>query len=495
MPRAGGSFRGLVTYLTSSRGKTERLGRVRLTNCVSTDIASAVLEVESAQARNHRARHGTYHLILAFPAGEEPPVDVLKVIERRACEALGFAEHQRMSVVHHDTDHLHVHVAINRVHPKTHRVHWQSYSKLVLDRLCGELEQEHGLLPVRRRTRERAAHLEAAKALTELMQGSCADQLRQARTWTELHEVAGKHGVQVQLRGNGLAFVGQDGASARASSVARGLGKAELERRLGEFEASGQVPHAALREASERSSRRAPDSERLGGTESLIGWIQRECAESHRGARSWSELHQAAAAHGLQLKLRANGLVFMTRDGVAAKASSVARDLSKAALERRVGAFEPATTTTQIAREEYRERPMVRDHRTSRLYEQYRREREAALAARARAIAQLRQERGRDESRLEQISQRRWAAVRLVAKGRMAWALWSACAKQADRRDRARARDRYRASRHAAAVKYPRTGWLEWLQNRGRHGDAEALAMLRTEASEIRGSSSASSSC
>ena len=72
MPKAGGSFRGLVTYLTSTRGKTERLGRVRLTNCVSSDVASAVLEVESAQARNSRARHGTYHLILAFPAGEEP---------------------------------------------------------------------------------------------------------------------------------------------------------------------------------------------------------------------------------------------------------------------------------------------------------------------------------------------------------------------------------------------------------------------------------------
>ena len=62
MPKAGGSFRGLVTYLTSSRGTTERLGRIRLTNCVSSDVASAVLEVESAQARNRRARHGTYHL-------------------------------------------------------------------------------------------------------------------------------------------------------------------------------------------------------------------------------------------------------------------------------------------------------------------------------------------------------------------------------------------------------------------------------------------------
>jgi hypothetical protein len=480
MPKGGGSFRGLVTYLTSARGKTERLGRVRLANCVSSDVASAVLEVESAQARNSRARHRTYHLILAFPAGEEPRVDLLEAIERSACAALGFAEHHRVSVVHHDTDHLHVHVAINRVHPRTHRVHSPSYSKLVLDRLCVELEQEHGLQPTPHRTRERAAHLEAASALRESLQGSCAEHLRQTRTWAELHDIAGRHGVQVQLRGNGLAFVGQDGSVVRASSVARDLTKAALERRLGAFEASGQVPHAPDRQHAERPLRRAPDSERLGGVESLIGWIQRDCAESLRGARSWNEVHATAAAHGLHVRLRGNGLVLVTQDGLAAKASSVARDLSKGILERRLGVFEPAGTTVQPVRPGYQLRPIARDERGSRLYERYRHEREAFVEARARAIAQLRQHRDRDEDRLERISQRRWAAVRLVAKGRVAWALWSAYARQADRRDRERARSRYRAGVRAAAAQHPRPGWLEWLRNRAGHGDAEALATLRS---------------
>jgi hypothetical protein len=479
MPKAGGSFRGLVTYLTSSHGKTERLGRVRLTNCVSSDVASAVLEIESAQARNSRARHRTYHLILAFPAGEEPRADLLEAIERNACAALGFAEHQRVSVVHHDTDHLHVHVAINRVHPRTHWVHSPSYSKLVLDRLCVELEQEHGLQPTPHRTRERAAHLEAASALRESLQGSCAEHLRQARTWAELHEIAGRHGVQMQLRGNGLAFVGQDGSSGRASSVARDLSKAALERRLGAFEVSGQVPHAPDRQHTERQPRRAPDSERLGGVESLIGWIQRDCAQSLRGARSWSEVHAAAAARGLHLRLRGNGLVFVTQDGLAAKASSVARDLSKGTLEQRLGAFEPAGTTVQPVRAGYRLRPMARDERASRLYERYRQEREAFVEEQARAIAQIRQQRGRDEERLKRISQRRWAAVRLVAKGRVAWALWRAYAKQADRRDRERARGRCRATARAAAAQHPKPGWLEWLRSKAGDGDAEALAMLR----------------
>jgi hypothetical protein len=54
-----------------------------------------------------------------------------------------------VSVVHHDTDHLHLHVAINRVHPRTAKAHCPSFSKLVLDRVCVELETEYGLQVVR----------------------------------------------------------------------------------------------------------------------------------------------------------------------------------------------------------------------------------------------------------------------------------------------------------------------------------------------------------
>jgi hypothetical protein len=480
MPKTGGSFRGLVTYLTSSRGSAERVGQVRLTNCVSADVASAVLEVENTQARNRRARHSTYHLMLSFPAREEPRADVLEAIERRACHALGFGEHQRVSVVHHDTDHLHVHIAINRVHPKAHNVHWPSYSKLVLDRLCVELEQEHGLLPVRHRARERAAHLEATDALRTSLQGDCALQLRQARTWAELHKLAAAHGVQVQLRANGLALVARDGSRVRASSVDRDLSKAALERRLGPFEVSAQLSPTVDCNKPEARPCRAPDIERLGGIETLIGWIQRECAERFRGARSWNELHEVAAAHGLRVKLHGNGLIFMTRDGITTKASSIGRDLSKAALERRLGAFEAGPTAERAARAEYKALPVARDNRTMRLYDQYRREREAAFDARARAIAQLRQRRSRESERLTATSKRRWAAVRFMAKGRVAWALWSAYARQADRRDRERARNRFRAGVRAAVAQHPRTGWREWLRDRAGHSDVDARGVLRT---------------
>lgn len=385
--RKGGSFGGLLSYLTDDRGKAERVGCIRLSNCVSTDVPSAVLEVENAQACNSRARQTTFHVVLSFR--EHPPDHVLEAIERRTCAELGFADHHRASVVHHDTDHLHVHIAINRVHPTTHRVHWPSYSKLVLDRLCAELEQQHGLVPDRHLARERESRL---------------------------------RNVEV-------------------------------------------------------SSRRPPDMEAVSGFESLIGFAQRQCADGLRAAKSWAELHEVAHAHGLRAQLRGNGIVFVADEGAAVKASSIARDLSKAALERRLGPFQASAIAAGPVRMRYQKRPIHLG--SAALYGRYIREREAADSRRSRAIARQLVRRREEGERLEQRSHRRWAAVRLVARGRVGWMLWSAYARHVDRRDRERAKQQRRSAARAAAANLRRPSWLEWLRDRAAQGDQEALATLR----------------
>jgi hypothetical protein len=45
-----------------------------------------------------------YHLLISLRAGKKPDAQTLRVIEERFCKELGYAEHQRVSVVHHDTD-------------------------------------------------------------------------------------------------------------------------------------------------------------------------------------------------------------------------------------------------------------------------------------------------------------------------------------------------------------------------------------------------------
>ncbi len=108
------SFTGLVQYLVSGQGKAVRVGQVFVNNCHCDDSQWAALEVEATQAKNMRAQSDkTYHLILSFPTGENPPPEVLTAIEQRICKGLGYDEHQRVSVIHDDTDNLHMHLAIN----------------------------------------------------------------------------------------------------------------------------------------------------------------------------------------------------------------------------------------------------------------------------------------------------------------------------------------------------------------------------------------------
>jgi hypothetical protein len=98
-----------------SKQKT-RVGEVIITNCVSTDTTWASREIAATQWLNTRAKSArTYHLIISLKDGANPDAQTLRMIEERFCKALGYAEHQRISVAHHETDNVHIHVAINKI--------------------------------------------------------------------------------------------------------------------------------------------------------------------------------------------------------------------------------------------------------------------------------------------------------------------------------------------------------------------------------------------
>jgi hypothetical protein len=134
-------FGKLVTYLLDPQDKKTGVGEVVITNCVSTDTAWAVREIAATQWLNTRAKSArTYHLIISLKDGANPDAQTLRMIEERFCKALGYAEHQRISVVHHDTDNMHIHVAINKIHPTTFTLHNPGCDYKTL-KICGSIFQ------------------------------------------------------------------------------------------------------------------------------------------------------------------------------------------------------------------------------------------------------------------------------------------------------------------------------------------------------------------
>jgi Relaxase/Mobilisation nuclease domain/Large polyvalent protein-associated domain 7 len=250
-------FAKLVAYITDEQDTPFRLGAVNITNCYSDEAEDAVLEVLNTQMQNRRATSDkTYHLIVSFRAGEEPSTETLKTIEDEICTGLGFKSHQRISAVHCDTENLHIHIAINKVHPVKHTIHnpFQDYKTLA--KLCANLEQQYGLEVDNHstqcnhsagRARDMEAHAGVESLITWIQQNALA-QIKQANSWEALHTVLHENGLHIKARGNGLAICTLDSElGVKASSVARECSKKQLEQGLGSFQPANEQSLAAIK--------------------------------------------------------------------------------------------------------------------------------------------------------------------------------------------------------------------------------------------------------
>lgn len=251
------SFAGLVKYITSSQGINERVGEVRVTNCQTEELSWAVYEVLHTQKINTRAEGDkTYHLLISLAPGEQPSSEVLRDIEDRVCSAIGYQEHQRVSAVHNDTDCLHIHIAINKIHPERHTLHEPYRDFKTLGDICARLELEHGLQQVNHARKKsvsegRANDMEqhaGVESLISWVRRECLEQVQGAKSWTELHQVLHENGLELRERGNGLVITDQAGTMVKASTVARDLSKGKLEERLGAFENQRQQTRASLKQ-------------------------------------------------------------------------------------------------------------------------------------------------------------------------------------------------------------------------------------------------------
>jgi Relaxase/Mobilisation nuclease domain/Large polyvalent protein-associated domain 7 len=251
----------LINYITDAVSDGARVDFVRVTNLPSDELRDAVLAMMITQDMNTRSKSDkTYHMIFSFPHGEKPNREILNDIEDNLVASIGLKDHQRISAAHDDKEHYHVHVAINKVHPKTFRNVEPFYDKNALMRTCSELEKKHGLIITNHgklaeaQAHNREANFESQSNIQSLhswINSNAKEQLIEAfetsKSWGEFHEKANELGLELKLRGAGLVIkaVGQE-VAVKASSVDRGLSFKSLTSKFGEFEAPSQALQKAL---------------------------------------------------------------------------------------------------------------------------------------------------------------------------------------------------------------------------------------------------------
>lgn len=468
----------------------ERVSAVRVTNCNTDDPAAATMAIVATQERNTKSKKDkTYHLIISFPPGERPPLETLHAIEDELCAAIGYADHQRVSAVHIDTKCLHLHVAINKVHPTGFQNIEPYYDKDRLMEESARLEIKYGLERTNHGENEREQRRSRVRLGPEQSPDERDTKFRRYLRESYNLSIAGRPEAETLNGLRHLSRCNMDGTFPRASMLLPGDARSGLEQ-PGEERAFGVRRAGDGLGADGGGSRpiggRAADIEAATGMETLAGYVARQVAPAMREARTWQELHAALGEHGLEIKPRGAGLVIGDRGlDLWAKASDCGSQRSEFAfktLSARLGPFEvPKGEQVQRRAAGYVPRPLQNHPSTAQLFAQYQRERQAATVQRRERLGRVRQEDAAYKASLKQ-----WAATQraLLKVGRNGPAkqIMRASLKSQIEAGRTKHRQAMAERRQAAFRETQAPTWADWLARQAESGNADALGVLRSRA-------------
>ncbi len=280
------NYKELAEYIAAAKELGEKLDKFWIENCGAgqslDDLEMALREVYAVRLMKPEVIDKSYHMMVSFRPGENERLSEkdLKDIASSYAEALGFGEHQYVAGTHINTDNYHMHIAFNKIHPETLQVVNPFRDYKTLDRVSRKLEKKYGLfidngmaqkqrkgpkLSPSARDFEAQTWQESFQNHVLQNRKSILDQIKEAGTWSDVHNILREYDIGIKQRGNGLVLVGPDGQGMKASALDRKMTKVQLETQLGSFEPAAidgeqkhTLPKAPLRRYRKRPSMRHP---------------------------------------------------------------------------------------------------------------------------------------------------------------------------------------------------------------------------------------------
>jgi hypothetical protein len=265
----GKGFLGLARYLEHGEAgeHRDRVAWVESRN-LPTDDPETAARLMAAHARESvRTQRPVYHFVISFDPGDPVDRESMRRVADAVLRRLGLEEHQALIVAHNDTAHPHMHLVVNRVHPKTH-VAWENSwdwpkietelrvqeVELGLRRVPGHFGRVPGREPALALVRGDAAFLRS-------VQERAAPVLVSARSWAEMQEGLAAAGLAVRAKGGGLTI--HDGRQeVKASEVDRAFSRTKMEQRFGKWSVRHVERVREVGPVLDRSEARAPEPER-----------------------------------------------------------------------------------------------------------------------------------------------------------------------------------------------------------------------------------------
>ncbi|KAA0178789.1 relaxase/mobilization nuclease domain-containing protein [Cupriavidus gilardii] len=277
------SWENLTQYITKESVLNAMGDDVEKTIAVEvgnvSSLANAPAEMYATAKMAPRVENPVYHYILSWPEHERPRTEDIFAAARDTLAALGMAEHQYIIAIHANTDNLHAHIEVNRVHPRTFKAADNFRDYVVLHRAAREAEIKYGwhhdngifqvvevngkkqivrndeyVDPDFAPTRPGAVAAEVwngEESLETWCKREPATDLKRVlkddatSSWQDIHRVLAQHGLELREAGGGglkVVDVSEDTPEKRgkplavsASAAFRFMKRAALEQRLGPF--------------------------------------------------------------------------------------------------------------------------------------------------------------------------------------------------------------------------------------------------------------------
>jgi hypothetical protein len=319
------NIRDLTDYIAAP-GTEEKLLYENGRNFLSGTLPAQQAEMIALAQEAPRSRDPVSHYILSWREGEQPTDDQAEHAVTVLLEELGLEEHQAIYGLHRDTDNVHLHVAVNRVHPENHRVVKpnKGFDIEAVHKAVARIEHEQAWQPERfaryvvredgsvarrdireagpRQPRQRSRDFEqrtGAKSAERIAIEDAAPILRDARTWAELHERLEGIGARLVQKGTGgLLWIGEQ--PVKPSAVDRGASFGALQKRLGPF-----TPQQAQPEGAEHDRR---DPAAGGDPADPVHRSGRDAGDSEPGGVPRGPEPDASAARTAEARRGRNGV-------------------------------------------------------------------------------------------------------------------------------------------------------------------------------------------
>lgn len=227
----------------------------------SEEIAAEMIELAT---KSKRCKNPVSHILLSFGGKFEAEKEQFENIVKDFAENIGYAGCQIAFAVHDNTQNTHIHIAVNRIDPETHKARDDYNDVDKMHRAIARLEAKYNLkseakslytevegeivknqyagpeteITIPAKAREMEIR-QGEKSMTRVAAEEIIPIIKDAKSWPELHDRLAAQGFRYEKKGGGAVLIAkrEDGGEAqlKPSSLARWAALKQLEKRLGEY--------------------------------------------------------------------------------------------------------------------------------------------------------------------------------------------------------------------------------------------------------------------